>query len=138
MNFQKLLLAFLGGGIVMLGLSYLWHRVLMADFYSPDVAMEPDMIFIFAGYGALALLMAIIYPLGYRGGSPTSEGPRFGALMGLVAFVPFSLIVAALMPEWSDMKIAAVDWGWHIVEQGVGGLVIALIYGRPKAAAAAE
>jgi hypothetical protein len=49
-----------------------------------------------------------------------------GAVLGLTYFFPLSLGLYAI---WQTSALAfLVDSVWHLIEQGVGGVVIALIY----------
>ena len=135
MNRTKMLYAWLAGAVGMLILSVLWHRVIMGGFYDEQGAAimrdEPKMLFIILALLILAFLMAYAYPIGYKGGSPITEGLKFGALMGLLAFLPFNLILhgAFNLP----LAGALVDAGWHVVEEGVGGVIIAMVYGSGAA-----
>ena len=139
MDIKKLLLASVGGFVVMFLLSWLWHELLMVGFYETngaDVMREqPDMVPITLGYVVLAVLMALVYPMGYKGGAPLQEGMRFGAIVGLLWVLPLMLILSGVW-NW-PLTGALVDGGWHVVEQAVGGIVIGMIYGGAKAAAPA-
>ena len=135
MNAKKLILASLGGGVATFLLGYLWHMLVMGDFYTTHTAAlareEPNMLFIILGSLVLAILMAYTYPIGYKGGSAVKEGFRFGALIGLIWTLPLSLIFTGI---WNYPLVAAlVDSGWHIIEQGLVGIVIAFIYGTAAA-----
>jgi hypothetical protein len=135
MNAKKFLMALVGGFLVMWLLSGLWHVLIMGDFYSsnagPSAYEEPKMIFIILAYAVLTLLMVYIYPQGYKGGAPLKEGIRFGATIGLLWVLPMSVVMYAVQETSGTLVI--VDVVWHIVEQGVGGIVIGMIYGSKKA-----
>ena len=135
MNRMKMLYAWLAGAAGMLVLGVLWHRVIMGGFYAEQGAAalreEPQMLFIILGILALAFLMSYAYPIGYKGGSAMSEGLRFGAFMGLVAFLPLNLIFYGTLNV--TLAGALVDAGWHMVEEGVGGVIIAMVYGSGAA-----
>ena len=135
MNVKKLLLASLAGGAVTFALGWLWHTQLMGDFYSTHSAAlarsEPNITLVALGSLVLGILMAYTYPIGYKGGSAVKEGFKFGALIGLIWTLPLSLIFSGI---WNLPLIAAlVDSGWHVVEQGLTGIVIAYIYGTAAA-----
>lgn len=135
MNTKKFILASLAGGIVTFLLGGLWHAIILADFYETHSAAlarpEPNMIMVALGSLVIAVLMAYTYPIGYKGGSAVKEGFRFGALIGLIWVLPVSLIFSGV---WNYPLVAViVDSAWHIVEQGVVGIVIALIYGTAAA-----
>ncbi|MFC2103340.1 hypothetical protein ACFLSS_02810 [Bacteroidota bacterium] len=113
-------------------LSGLWHVLIMGDYYSKRQAIaEPNMLFIILAYAILALLMTYIFPQGYKGGAPLKEGLRFGATMGLLWILPLGVIMHAV--QGTSGKLILIDSLWHVVEQGVGGIVIAYIYGLKKA-----
>ena len=136
MNAKKMLFALLAGFVVMFLLAGLWHSVLMEDFYMADSSSnafaEPKMQFIALGYFILALIMAYIYPFGYKGGSPVIEGLRFGITMGLSWILPFCVVLYGIFE--SSGTLLMVDFVWHIVEEGIGGIVIGLVYGTGKRA----
>ncbi len=118
--------------IVMFILGGLWHAVLMVDFYkellTPE-SREPHQIqFIASGVFLLALSMAYLYPKGYRGGSPIKEGLVFGVIMGLIWIIPHGLVMHGMTA--TSGKLLLVDGLWHLFEQGMGGIVIASVYGR--------
>ena len=132
MNTKKILYAWLAGAAVMLFLGFLWHTVILGDFYDTHLAAaardEPKMSFIILGYLVLALLMAYMFPLGYKGGSAVTEGLRFGILIGLLWILPLQLVFHGLL----NIGLAGglVDASWHVVEEGVGGIIIAIVYGK--------
>ena len=135
MNAKKLILASLAGGVVTFLLGGLWHTIILADFYETHSAAlarpEANMMMVALGSLVIAVLMAYTYPIGYKGGSAVKEGFRFGALVGLIWVLPVSLIFSGV---WNYPLVAViVDSAWHIVEQGVVGIVIALIYGTAAA-----
>ena len=128
MNTKKMVIALFASFIVMFLLAGLWHMVIMADLYSgPKTLEEPMLHFIALGYFVLALIMTYIYPKGYKGGKPVIEGLKFGILMGLLWILPLNLVLYGVMGGSGTVII--VDVIWHVVEQGIGGIVIGLVYG---------
>ena len=130
MDTKKMLFAIIGGFVAMFALSGLWHMLIMADFYeansSSTAFAEPKMQFIVLGYLILALIMAYIYPLGYKGGSSVTEGLKFGLIIGLLWILPIGVVLYGVME--SSGTLLVVDAIWHIVEQGIGGVVVGLVY----------
>ena len=139
MNGKKFITAWIVGFVAMFILGYLWHMVIMGDFYSANSYVPereaPRMELIILGVLSLALLMAYVYPKGYSGGSPVTEGLKFGLIIGVLWVTPHSLIEhgAAVMMTG---KMVLVDGIWHLVEQGVAGILIGLVYGTNSEAAA--
>ena len=131
MNTKKKLLSWITGFVVMFVLGFLWHQIIMGDFYDNQMSqvlrVELRIPFVILGYIVLAFLMAYVYPMGYQGGSPLKEGLRFGVLIGLIWVLPHGLV--ALGTENITVAGGLVDAIWHVVEQGIGGVVIGLVYG---------
>ena len=72
--------------------------------------------------------MAYVYPLGYKGKKPVWEGLRFGMIMGVLWVFPHELAMAGAHGD--SLAYVFKNAAWHLVEQGVGGIVIGLVYGR--------
>ncbi len=133
MNVKKFVLAWVAAAVVVLLLGSLWHQFLLADFIAANTQAlareEPIMAFVILGNLILGFLMALVYPMGYKGGSPVKEGFRFGALIGLIWILPVSLIFHGV---WNlPLTGVIVDSAWHVVEEGIAGIAIALVYGKP-------
>jgi len=130
MAFKKFSMADVGGFLAMFILGSLWHPLLMKNFYSKyggdSMLAEPNLLFIILGVLILAVLMAYMYPQGYKGGSPLKEGLRFGVVIGLLWVLPFNIIMVGVMGTAKTLVL--VDTLWHLVEQGVGGIVIGYVY----------
>ena len=136
MDTKKFILGSLGAAITSFLLGGLWHMLLMGDFYTTHMTAiaraEPNILFIALGSLVLGILMAYTYPIGYKGGSAVKEGFRFGALVGLIWILPFSLILHGIINI--SLVAVIVDAGWHIVQEGLAGIVLAFIYGSGAAA----
>ena len=113
-------------------LSGLWHVLLMSDFYESAGAGREAPIFWAIGlaYLVVGFIMSYLYPKGYEGGSPISEGLKFGALIGLLWWFPTNLVLYATLE--GPFTTVFVDGGWHLVEQGLAGIAVAMVYGRPS------
>ena len=132
MNFKKFVLAGLAAFAVMALLGGLWHKVLLESFYSAhfELLADVDIVLVMIGFFLTGFLLSAIYPVGYKGGSPASEGYRFGMLMGAVWMVPTAFVIFLAADIATPVGIL-VDMPWHIlVEEGIAGMVIGLIYGK--------
>ncbi len=99
-----------------------------------ETAPEETLLgYIALGYIVLALLMAYVYPKGYSGGAPATEGLKFGVIIGLLWVLPHGIVLYGVHHSGTRALIL-VDTTWHVVEQGVGGLVMGLICGRGRTA----
>ena len=109
----------------------LWHKLIMVKFYAIEThATHEGTGTILLAYLTLGVLMAYIYPLGYRGGRPAVEGLRFGVVIGLLWVFPHELIIAGAHGD--SISYVFRNAAWHMIEQGVGGIIIGLVYGRVK------
>lgn len=138
MNGRKLVLAALAAAVVGFLLSGLWHTLLMADFYESAAAgttRDPPLFWsVCLGYLVVGLIMAYMYPKGYEGGSPAVEGFKFGALIGLLWWFPTQLVLYGVLD--GPFSIVLVEGGWHIVEEGIAGVAMAMVYGTRTEGAA--
>jgi hypothetical protein len=116
--------------VVSFALSLLWHTVLMTGPYEAAGDMRDPPLFwaVIAGYLIVALIMAYMYPKGYEGGSPVREGFKFGAMIGIVWWLASQLVLYGATE--STFTLVYVDGGWHIFEQGVAGIALAMVHGR--------
>lgn len=133
MNTKKFLLATISGFIVMFFLGWLGHQVVIPGVLESNPMesierSEPMILGIAVAYLIIALLMAYMYPKGIEGESVFGNGLRFGALVGLLITLPISLILYSTI-DGATMGIVVMESLWHIVEQGIGGIVIAYLYG---------
>jgi len=122
-----LALAALASGVAMWLLAGLWHLVLVPGFYSSHggVQHHEGGWMISAGYVLLAVTMAYVYPALRHGGPPILDGLRLGLLIGFLWVTPHALVRAGAHD--GSLAYILANGAWHLVEQGVGGAIIALI-----------
>jgi hypothetical protein len=77
--------------------------------------------------------MAYMYPLVCEGGRPIIEGLRFGMVIGVLWVFPHELAMAGAHGD--SISYVFENAAWHLVEQGVGGIIIGFVYGRVQAVA---
>ncbi len=129
MNIKQILLSALSGAVCMWLLAGLWHELIMAQFYMKETgATHGGTGIIFIAYVVLGLLMAYLYSLTYKGGKSALEGIKLGVIVGILWVFPHELSMAGAHGE--SISYVFKNAAWHIVEQGFGGLVIGLVYGR--------
>jgi hypothetical protein len=137
MNIKKLLLATLAG-VVGNSVAYGILFVLLQSYLERDIIVptgastEGSPVLSIIATVSLALIMAYIYPKGYEGGSPVSEGLRFGILMGLFFGIPYAVNFNSMFPiSYAAILVLAL---FYALEITAGGLAIGLVYGRMKQA----
>ncbi|MEM7133084.1 MAG: hypothetical protein AAF702_42680 [Chloroflexota bacterium] len=129
MNWTKFALAVVVAAVISIVLNTVYYAVTAAGHTWEMTKEEPIMSLMLLNHFVFAALLAYMYPFGYQGRSPVLEGVRFGALMGLVMFVPTGLIVRA---AW-DVPITPyflLDIVVAAVVTALMGVAIGLIYGR--------
>ena len=127
-NLKKLTLSTLIGGHGMWIIAGIYHNLIMANLYEEVNAKHEGLGILLVAYFILALIMAYVYPLGYKGKSPALEGLRFGIIIGLLWVFPHSLAMAGAHGD--SIIYVFKNSAWHLVEQGLGGVIIGLIYGK--------
>jgi hypothetical protein len=106
----------------------IWHNLIMANLYEDVHATHDGLGLLLAAYFVLATFMVYLYPAYRRGNHPVVNGFVFGAIIGLLWVFPHGLAMAGA----HDTSVIYVvkNSVWHMVEQGIGGIVVGLIFGR--------
>ena len=77
----------------------------------------------------LGLIMSYMYPKGVEGNDKIMQGLKFGVIISLLWFLPCNLIEYSMTTVLSLQSIL-FDAVLHAIEQGLGGVAIALVYGN--------
>ena len=126
----RIALGALVGAIAMWLLAGLWHTVVARKLYEGGThahGSHEGIGVIFLGYLVLGSLMAYLYSLVHAGGPPVVSGLRFGVLMGLLWVFPHELTMVGA--HGKPLPYVLKNAAWHVIEQGVGGIVIGLVMG---------
>ena len=130
MNWARFFLAAVVAYLIMVATGGLWHLELFKGFYAVQLAkvLRPEPIFpgIAAAEGVRAVVFALIYPIGYRGGAPWKEGLRFGLLMAFLSAAHFGITYSQFdvsTPAWLAMELV-----FFIAQCGIAGIAIAYCY----------
>ena len=138
---MKLIISTIVVAILLFLLGWLFYGMIFMKFFSTHYALiqrtPEDMKLWSIGVGCLleAFFLALIYPKGYKGGSPFSEGLKFGIYLGLLMGVPYVFFAWASMPVHYTAMI--VDGAIMVVDIVLAGIVTGLIYGKIEKPAAA-
>jgi hypothetical protein len=132
MNWGKLGLASVVGAVVFVVVGFVWHAVLFAATYQQLAGSlmraEPMVQVALLSEVLRAVLLAYLYPIGYQGGAPWKEGLRFGVLMGLFSALITLIYVGVL--NFDGFGVFWMDLLFFSIQGGIGGIGIALVYGR--------
>jgi len=130
MNVKKIVLATLLGGFVMWVVAGVWHNLIMAKLYEGMHATHEGIGILLIAYFILALFMSYLYPLIYKDEKPLSNGIKFGMIIGALWVFPHGLVMAGAHGD--SILYVFKNTAWHMVEQGIGGIVIAAVCARIK------
>ncbi|MDH5477471.1 MAG: hypothetical protein OEY50_04010 [Nitrospinota bacterium] len=125
---KKFVFTTLAGGFVMWVVAGIWHNLIMASLYEQVHARHEGIGILLIAYFILAMFMAYLYPLGFKGKNTVKDGLRLGVVVGLLWVFPHGLAMAGAHGE--SILYVAKNSLWHMVEQGIGGIVVAVTYNR--------
>ena len=127
-NFKKIILAILLSGFGMWVVAGIWHNLIMANLYKDEHATHDGIGLLLVAYFILAAFMTYLYPHIYKGKKPVVNGLKLGIIIGLLWIFPHGLAMAG---AHGDSIIYVIKNSiWHMVEQSIGGVIIALVYGK--------
>ena len=133
---SKFLLAVLAAFAVLFVVDWLWFGIIFKDWFMQRMPSNQESIPLHAlGELCLAVLLAIAFPMGYKGGSAVMEGARFGLLMGLIYQLPGAIHMYASMGGSRGIPVFFIAHG--VIVGILAGVAIAMVYAK-KAAAPAQ
>ena len=120
--------------VITFAMGFVWHLVIFKELYAKlGIFTRIDDPIIPLGFTAMLIqgaVLAYLYPLIAKSGSPISEGLKFGLLMGL--FIASSAVIAeaakqrvSSLPTW-----LVVESAYYAIQFSLSGIAIALIYGK--------
>ena len=127
MRLKKLIIATILGGLGMWIVAGIWHNLIMANLNKNVHATHDGIGYLLIAYFILSLIMAYIYPLGYKGKKPIFEGLRFGVIIGILWILPHG--IAMVGAHGDSLLYVLKNTAWHVIEQGIGGIIVGVIYG---------
>ncbi len=111
------------------------HRMLLGETYRalghlwrPAEEMKGLVWVPFLAEFAIAFLLAWIYPLGVGRKSPVEEGIRFGTLMGLLLYLPSTLIKYYIYPY--PVNLLGIWFVGGVAETILAGAAIGIVYDK--------
>ena len=135
MNYSSLVLAALGGTVASFAFGFLllWLVPALIDeaHKYPAVFRPKEEMMKVMPVGLVAtflsnLVVAIIFAMIHQGGSGTTEGARFGVLIGI--FVVFGFVLHNYVNLNIGLKLALGQAATYFVQWTIIGIVIGLIY----------
>lgn len=133
MNGKKYGLAVIAYIVVTFAVAATWHLVLFRDLYEELAIFTRKEPLIPLGIISIilqSLVLAYLYPAFYKSGSPVREGLKFGLLIGIL------MASIAVFAEAGKQNVSSLaTWlvfesAYYLLQFGVLGAIIGLIYGR--------
>lgn len=130
---KKVIWATLGYAIATMIIAAPWHLVIFKDLYH-SLGMynraEPIVPLGFLSMIIQGVVLAVIYPRYYKGGSHYKEATKFSLLMGIFLYSVSTLANAAkieVSPMGTWLTIQTV---FHLIQFTVCGFVLGFVYSR--------
>ena len=138
MSTKKLLIATLASFVVSFLAGFIWYAALMEKFYISHSGSaqgvqkaSPNMAMLIFGVLVIAFVMSYMFPKWTRGTYSLKEGLIYGALVGLITGLGVDAIQFATSNLF-DSTALIVDSIYQVVEKGLMGAVIAMVYDKVK------
>lgn len=110
-------------------ISGLWHNLILANFYRDEVEASHEGIgVLLIAYIILGLFMIYFYHRAYANERSMVSALKLGVLIGILWVFPHELAMTGAHGE--PLAYVLKNGVWHVVEQGLGGIIMGLIYGK--------
>ena len=120
--------------VVTFAIGFVWHLVLFKELYAKlGIYSRLDDPIVSLGLSAMLIqgaVLAYLYPLIAKPGSPVLEGLRFGLIMGL--FIASSAVIAEAakqrvtsLPTW-----LAIETTYYAIQFSLCGIAMAVVYSK--------
>jgi hypothetical protein len=130
MNAKKFFLSWILSALIMFGLSYVWHGVILNDFarlsYPKEIFLTGSVI----TYLILGFLVTQIFLMKFPNSivkKPLLRGIISGVFLGVATYV-VALVVGVSFSSTLTTKYILFDMLWQAVEQMFGGITVAFVY----------
>jgi len=122
----RLLITPLASGLGMWIIAGLWHNLILPGINENVEAHHQGIGIMLIAYLLLAFLMTYIYSQIDKSGNTIYKGLRIGVIIGILWVLPHGLAMAGAHDTSIIYEIKNAVW--HMFEQGIGGIIIAVIY----------
>lgn len=124
------MLGWIFSSVLMFGLSYVWHGIVLNDYDLISYPMGVYMVSAAIVYLVVGFLLNRIFIAEFLDRFSEKAIPRgllAGAALGLIVYM-VALVVGVTFSQGLELKYLLLDVIWQTVEQCAGGLVVALVY----------
>lgn len=123
---KKLFFSWFFSLLSMISLSYLWHGVILNDLRHVNYPHWYFFLLLLLVYSIVSFIMT----MGFNYSNNNKNGP-FKGFLGGAAFGFFLYLVAFTLGvsfKSGETKHVVVDFVWQMIEQGIGGLMVAYVF----------
>lgn len=128
---KRFFISWIVASLVMFGLSFFWHGILLTDFSRISYPKEIFLISASVVYFALGFLLNKVYQLNFFGKKfnqkPLLRGLLSGASCGIVLYM-ITLVFGVSFSSALTLSNIILDVSWQVFEQSFGGLIIGASY----------
>ena len=116
----------LTAAILMYGISYAWHGMILNDFTNLTLPLPVFLGLLALVYLLIGFIITFVSSLRGKQTNPTFSGLLTGVSLGFFIYlIAFTLGVSF---KSADTKHIILDFGWQMFEQGLGGVVVARLF----------
>lgn len=122
------MLGWIFSSLVMFGMSYLWHGIVLNDYSMISYPMGIYLVSAGVVYLVIGFLLNRIFIAEFLDRFSTKAIPRgilAGVALGVIVYM-VALVIGVSFTKGLDQII--LDVSWQAVEQCVGGLIVGIIY----------
>ena len=130
MNVKKFFLSWLLSSLIMFGLSYLWHGVILNDFARLSYPIAIYLTGSVITYLILGFLVTQIYLMKFPKSitkRPIVRGIIAGVVLGTATYV-VTLVIGVSFSSSLTTEYILFDLIWQVIEQMFGGITVAFVY----------
>jgi len=130
MNTKKFFLSWLLSSLIMFGVSYVWHGIILNDFARLNYPKELFLTCAIITYLILGFLITQIFLMKFPKSiakKPLTRGLISGITLGIATYM-VSLVVGVSFSSTLTTQYILFDMLWQAVEQMFGGITVAFVY----------
>jgi len=127
-NPKRIILSVLLCGFGMWVVAGLWHNLILPSLYEDTHATHEGIFLMLVSYFVLAGFMVYLYPYLFKGDKRIMRGLKLGVFIGILWIFPYTFTMAGA--HETSIVYVFKNTVWHMVEQGIGGVIVGLVYGK--------
>lgn len=103
----------------------LWHNLILPSLYEDTHATHEGIFVMLGSYIILAGFMVYLYQFLFKKDKPILKGLKIGIFVGVLWIFPYTFTMAGA--HGTSMLYVFKNTLWHMVEQGIGGIIVGLL-----------